>query len=72
MIKPDLHDELLRRQLQDKIDKVYETRDLKLMKEVAELMAESFMQARVAAKYLGREAARNLGTAIREVPDNSV
>lgn len=63
-IKPDLHDQLLRRQLQDKIDRAYEQRDLRLMKEVAELLAESYMQARVSAKYLGREAARNLGTAM--------
>ena len=72
MIKPDLHDHLLRRQLQDKIEAAYERRDLLLMKEVAELMAESYIQARVSAKYLGLEAARNLGTAMRDVPPESV
>ncbi len=72
MVKPDLNDELLRRQLQDKIEAAYEQRDLRLMKEIAELMAESYMQARVSAKYLGREAARNLGTAMRDVPPESV
>ena len=59
MVRPDLNDQLLRRRLQDKIDAAYEHRDLQLMKEIAELMAESFVQARVSAKYLGREAARN-------------
>lgn len=72
MIKPDLHDELLRRQIQDKIETAYKQRDLRLMKEVAEVMAESYIQARVSAKYLGLEAARNLGTAMRDVPENPV
>ena len=59
MVKPDLHDELLRRQIKDKINAAYEQRDLQLMKEIADLMCESYVQARVSAKYLGREAARN-------------
>lgn len=59
MIEPDLNDHLLRRQIQDKIERASEQRDLRLMKEIAELMADSYMQSRVAAKYLGREAARN-------------
>ena len=62
MIQPDLHDHLLRRQLQDQIDKAYQTKDLDTLKECAELLAESYMQARVAAKWLGKEAAQNLGT----------
>lgn len=64
LIRPDLNDQLLRRQIQDKIELVFETGDLRMMKEVAELMAESYIQARVSAKYLGRESARNLGTAM--------
>ena len=62
MIKKDIHDHLLRRQIQDKIDDAYEARDVHLMKEIAELMAESYILARVSAKYLGQEAARNLGS----------
>lgn len=61
-MKPDLHDSFLRRRLQDQIDKAYETGDLRLMKEVAEMLAESYVQSRVAAKYLALEAARNVGT----------
>lgn len=64
LIKADLHDELLRRQLQSKIDAIFELGDLDQMKRCAELMAESFIQARVSAKWLGQEAARNLGTAM--------
>lgn len=67
-MRPDLHDELLRRQLQDQIEKAYASKDLALMKEVAEMLAESYIQSRVAAKYLGQEAARNLGTLSRRNP----
>ena len=31
-------------------------------KEVAEVLAESYVQSRVAAKYLAQQAARNVGT----------
>lgn len=61
-MKPDLHDQFLRRRLQDQIEKAYEARDLRLMKEVAEVLAESYVQSRVAAKYLAQQAARNVGT----------
>ena len=62
LIQKDLQDHLLRRRIQDLIDKAAEAKDLDAMKQVAELMAESFIQARVASKWLGKEAARNLGT----------
>jgi hypothetical protein len=62
VIKKDLQDELLRRRIQDLIEKAAEAEDLSAMKQVAEMMAESYIQARVSAKWLGKEAARNLGT----------
>ena len=62
VIKKDLQDELLRRRIQDLIEKAAEARDISAMKQIAEMMAESFIQSRVAAKWLGKEAARNLGT----------
>jgi hypothetical protein len=51
-MKPDLHDELLRRQLQDQIDKAIETRDLVLIKQVAEMLADSYVNSRAAAKFV--------------------
>lgn len=65
-MKPDLHDELLRYQLQQQISKAYEAKDLKLMKEVAEMMADSYVNSRAAAKYLALEATRNVGTLFRQ------
>lgn len=61
-MRPDLHDELLRWQLQQQIDKAYETKDVRLMKEVAEMMADSYVNSRAAAKHLALEATRNVGT----------
>ena len=62
MIKPDLNDELLKRQLTDQLDKAQATGDIRVMREAADLLMQSYLQSRIAAKYLGREAARNLGT----------
>ena len=61
-MRPYLHDELLRVQLQQQIDKAYETKDMRLMKEVAEMLADSYVNSRAAAKYLALEAAHNVGT----------
>lgn len=60
--KVDLNDELLKRQLMDQLDKAQATGDLKVLREAADLLVESYIQSRAAAKYLGREAARNLGS----------
>jgi hypothetical protein len=61
-IRADLNDELLKRQLVDQLDKAQATGDIRILRECADLLVESYVQSRVAAKYLGREAARNLGT----------
>lgn len=60
MIQPSLNDQLLRRRLTDQINSCENNVDC--LREAAMLMVESYIQARVAAKYLGQEAARNLGT----------
>jgi len=61
-IEMGLHDHLLKRQLQDQIEAAYKTGDLKLMKEVAEMLANSYVQARVATKWMAQDMAQNLGT----------
>lgn len=58
-IRPDLHDELLRRQLKDTLAKCKDNAEC--LRNAGELLIESLVQARVAAKYLGREAAHNTG-----------
>lgn len=67
--KPDLNDELLKRQLKDQLDKAEATGDMRVLREAADLLVESYIQSRVAAKFLGREAARNLGT-MSEIPNS--
>ena len=59
-IKPDLNDELMKRQLLDTLSKCGDNADC--LRNACELIIESYVQARVAAKWLGKEAARNLGT----------
>ena len=61
-IEMGIHDHLLKRQLQDQIEAAYKTGDLRLMKEVAEMLANSYVQARVATKWMARDMAENLGT----------
>lgn len=61
-MKHDLHDELLRRQLQQQIDKAYATKDMRLMKEAAEMLADSYVNSRAAAKHLALKASHNVGT----------
>lgn len=51
-MKPDLHDELLRRQLQNQIEKAFRANDVELMKQVAEMLADSYVNSRAAAKYI--------------------
>lgn len=58
-IKPDLHDELLRRQLTDTLAKCHDNAEC--LRQAAGMLIESLIQSRVAAKYLGREAAHNTG-----------
>ncbi|QNJ26008.1 hypothetical protein SynSYN20_01681 [Synechococcus sp. SYN20] len=58
-MRPDLHDELLRIQLQQQIEKAFQTKDLRLMREVAEMLADSYVNSRVAAKHL---ALKGVGT----------
>ena len=61
-IEMNLNDHLLKRQLQDQIDAAFKTGDIRLMKEVAEMLANSYVQSRVAAKWLAQDMAQNLGT----------
>jgi len=61
-IEMSLNDHLLKRQLKDQIEAAYETRDLKIMKEVAEMLADSYVQARVATKWIYNDMKGNLGT----------
>lgn len=61
-IEMGIHDHLLARQLQDQIDAAFKTGDIRLMKEVAEMLAGSYVQSRVAAKWLAQDMAQNLGT----------
>jgi len=60
-IEMDLNDHLLRRKLQDQIDVAYATQDVKVMKEVAEMLAHSYVQARVATKWMAKDMSENLG-----------
>ena len=57
-IEPDLHDQLLRRRIQDQIDGCKD--DPKCLREAANLLAESYIQSRVAAKWLGTEMGRSV------------
>ena len=57
-IKPDLNDELLKRRIVDQIEDC--GNDCECLRTAAYLMLESYIQARVSAKWLGLEAARNL------------
>ena len=61
-IEMSLNDHLLARQLQDQIDAAFKTGDIRLMKEVAEMLAGSYVQSRVAAKWIAKDMAENLGT----------
>lgn len=67
--KVDLHDQLLKRQIKDQLDAAEATGDIRLLREAADLLLESYIQSRVAAKFLGKEAARNLGT-MTEIPNS--
>lgn len=60
MIEPSLNDLLLRRQLQSIIDQCGS--DARLLREACELLAESYVQARIAAKWLAADAVKPVGT----------
>ena len=66
-IEPDLHDELLRRRVFDDIERC--GNDPKCLKEAAKLLANSYIQARVAAKWLGSEIGRPPTPGILDGPD---
>ena len=68
-IKPDLHDELLRRRLRTQIESCKD--DPRCLKEAANLLAESYIQARVAAKWLGSEIGSSPGTLGMPPPANN-
>ena len=57
-IQPDLHDQLLRRRIQSQIDGCGD--DPKCLREAANLLAESYVQSRIAAKWLGTEMGRSV------------
>ena len=57
-IKLDLHDELLRKRLHQQLDQCGD--DPKCLKQAAILLAESYIQSRVAAKWLGKEMGQQL------------
>lgn len=61
-IEMDLNDHFLKRQLMDQIEAAYKTGDIRLMKEVAEMLATSYVQSRVAAKWIAEDMRNNLGT----------
>ena len=58
----NLNDHFLKRQLMDQIEAAYKTGDIRLMKEVAEMLATSYVQSRVAAKWIAEDMRNNLGT----------
>lgn len=57
-ISLDLHDELLRKRLMDNLDAC--GNDPRCLKDAAKMLAESYIQSRVAAKWLGREMGQQL------------
>ena len=57
-IEPDLHDQLLRRRLFGQIEGCKD--DSQCLREAAKLLAESYIQSRVAAKWLGSEMGRSV------------
>ncbi len=61
-IERDLHDHLLRKQLQQTIEQIYADNSLFAMKEMCEVLAECFVMQKVVTKYFAKEAAHNLGT----------
>ena len=73
-IEADLHDQLLRRRIHGQIDGCKD--DPKCLREAAKLLAESYIQSRIAAKWLGSEMGRSvepgtLGTPPTDHDDHS-
>lgn len=68
-IEADLHDELLRKRLLNNLDACGD--DPKCLKQAATLLAESYIQSRVAAKWLGKELGTALPPGSLGSPDNS-
>jgi len=68
-IELDLHDELLRKRLHQQLDSCGD--DAKCLKDAAKLLAESYIQARVAAKWLGKEMGQALPPGSLGSPDTS-
>lgn len=63
-IDRDVHDHFLRRLIQDQINKCGD--DPQLLRGACELLAESYVNARVAAKWAILESKRALGQIIDE------
>jgi hypothetical protein len=57
-IEPDLHDQLLRRRIFGEIESCKDNPSC--LRQAAKLLAESYIQSRVAAKWLGSEMGRPL------------
>ena len=68
-IEPDLHDELLRRRVYDDIERCGGNPEC--LKQAARLLADSYIQARVAAKWLGSEIGRDISPGSLDGPDLS-
>jgi hypothetical protein len=66
-ISLDLHDELLRKRLMDNLDAC--GNDPRCLKDAAKMLAESYIQSRVAAKWLGREMGQQLPPGSLDGPD---
>ena len=67
-IEPDLHDELLRRRVHDDIERCGNNPEC--LKQAAKLLADSYIQARVAAKWIGSEMGQNFPSGSLGGPDS--